>query len=191
MRGVPDGMALSVVSGQESAVLQVPRFSASLAGGSFRNYVAPPDCSWTPLEQSGRPLHRQPDGVAAAGERNSGMPVHALTLAEAAAVPQATSEGHPGWQIGSARGCKTPLRRRFRSPAAASPPTRTRAAAVLVPEQRPGGPAGVALLRSPGPHRSFLAVVRALRERRARPSAGVAGTARVHPAATAASSGRG
>jgi UDP-3-O-[3-hydroxymyristoyl] glucosamine N-acyltransferase len=124
--------------------------------------------------------------------------LHALTLAEAAEMAGATLEGDPGRRIwfGARLEEATPEALSFfdgRQPAGLL--GRTRAGAVLVPEAAPGAapaaggwpvPAGTALLRTDGPHRSFMTVVRALWERRARPPAGVAATARVHPAARVA-----
>ena len=114
------------------------------------------------------------------------MSVHALTLAEAAQIAGATLEGDPGRRIwfGARLEDATPEALSFfdgRQQAALL--GRTRAGAVVVPERMPAGPPGAALLRLVAPHRSFMAVVRALWERRARPPAGVAATARIHPAA--------
>jgi UDP-3-O-[3-hydroxymyristoyl] glucosamine N-acyltransferase len=114
------------------------------------------------------------------------MPLHALTLAEAAEVAEATLEGDPGQRVwfGARLEDATPEALSFfdgRQPAEML--GRTRAGAVVVPEQLVAGPPGAALLRSVAPQRSFMAVVGALWERRALPPAGVAGTASVHPAA--------
>ncbi len=117
------------------------------------------------------------------------MHVHALTLAQAARIARATLEGDPGRQVwfGARLADATPEALSFfdgRQPAGLL--QGTRAAAVVVPEELAAGtpvPPGAALLRSIASHRSFMAVVRALWERRALPSPGIAATARVHPAA--------
>lgn len=115
------------------------------------------------------------------------MSLHALTLAEAAEVAEATLEGDPGQRVwfGARLQDATPAALAFfdgrQSPKLLD---RTRAGAVVVPERFPSGPPGTALLRSVAPQRSFMAVVSALWERRARLPAGVAQTASVHESAT-------
>lgn len=119
------------------------------------------------------------------------MLLQALTLAEAARIAQATVEGDPERRIwfGARLEDATPEALSFfdeRQPADLL--GRTRAGAVLIPEASPVADrwlagSDAARLRTAAPHRAFKAVVSALWERRARPPAGVAATARVHPAA--------
>ncbi|HET9898653.1 MAG TPA: UDP-3-O-(3-hydroxymyristoyl)glucosamine N-acyltransferase [Streptosporangiaceae bacterium] len=117
------------------------------------------------------------------------MQLHALTLAEAAVIADATLEGDPGLLIwfGAALADATSADLSFfdsRQPAELL--TRTKAGAVIVPRDLtdpPGTAPGTALLRAHGPQQAFMSVVRALWERRMHPAAGVAPTATVHPGA--------
>jgi UDP-3-O-[3-hydroxymyristoyl] glucosamine N-acyltransferase len=115
--------------------------------------------------------------------------VHALTLAEAARVAGATLEGDPGRRVwfGARLQDATPEALSFfDGRQSAGLLCGTRAGAIVVPVDLAAGtpaPPGASLLRSLAPHRSFMAVVRTLWERRSLPPPGMATTARVHPAA--------